>query len=571
MKPLPTRSFLAWIATAFLLVAAGAHAQALIDPPARAATLSHMEGSVAFAPARETEWSDAVRNRPVTTGDRLWTDEGARAELHLGTAALHLDSRTFIDVIALDDNVMQASLNEGGMIVRVRRLDPGENFEIDTPHLAFQALQPGDYRLDVDPARGFTRVTVRSGAATLSGAGAGTMQMRTGQQMAFAGRNLAAVTGVAVRAQDAFDLWAADRNRAEDQSIAARHVPRDVVGYSQLDAYGSWAQDPDYGAIWFPRVAQADWAPYRYGRWEWVNPWGWTWVDDAPWGFAPFHYGRWAQVGPRWAWVPGALGPHPVYAPALVSFVGGGAQGIGWYPLAPGEAWQPFFAASPRYVRGVNRHAFNDGRGAARARDFQTRDFHRRPDAITAVRPDDFARGRPVHQQWSRMSPADLGRAQAVSPPAMQAPRREPGMRVWPHERDMQGSRQSAMPAPQGQPHEQVQRQLRAQQEQQQHWERQQQVQREQAVRQQMELQELRRREALQMQGQQRAMPAIVHPAPLPQSQSQPQGEWRGEWRGDWRGRDGRGHDGSARGQRSGRDDDDGRGQGRGHRFHRNP
>ena len=31
--------------------------------------------------------------------------------------------------------------------------------------------------------------------------------------------------------------------------------------------------------------------------WVWLRPWGWTWVDDAPWGFAPFHYGRWLWWG----------------------------------------------------------------------------------------------------------------------------------------------------------------------------------------------------------------------------------------------------------------------------------
>jgi hypothetical protein len=51
--------------------------------------------------------------------------------------------------------------------------------------------------------------------------------------------------------------------------------------------------------------------------WRWVMPWGWSWVDDAAWGFAPSHYGRWASIpetdsldpsapGPeRWGWVPG--------------------------------------------------------------------------------------------------------------------------------------------------------------------------------------------------------------------------------------------------------------------------
>ena len=100
--------------------AAVASAQQEADPPARVASLSQIDGSVAFAPAGETEWADAVLNRPITRGDRLWTDRGARAELHLGSAVLHVDSQTFLDLTDLDDDVLQASLNEGTVNARVR-------------------------------------------------------------------------------------------------------------------------------------------------------------------------------------------------------------------------------------------------------------------------------------------------------------------------------------------------------------------------------------------------------------------------------------------------------------------
>ena len=109
----------------------------------------------------------------------------------------------------------------------------------------------------------------------------------------------------------------------------------------------------------------ADWQPYRYGHWEHVAPWGQTWVDDQPWGFAPFHYGRWAHIGNRWGWVPGQYAPHPVYAPALVAFVGGGGfsasisfhggDAVGWVPLAPGEGYRPPYRASPTYIQNINR------------------------------------------------------------------------------------------------------------------------------------------------------------------------------------------------------------------------
>jgi hypothetical protein len=426
-----------------LMLAFADAAMAQTDPPARVASLSHMEGSVALAPAGESEWADAVLNHPITRGDRVWTDRGGRAEMHLGTAVLHIESETFLDVTGLDDAVLQASLNEGSVNARVRELDAGENFEIDTPNLAFRALQPGDYRIDVDPGRGTTRVTVRSGMALVYGANAQAQQLQAGQQIAFAGRDLERVTVQALPADDGFDRWAADRNRREDQSIAARYLPREVVGYQQLDPYGTWANDPSYGAVWFPHVTVADWAPYRYGRWQWISPWGWTWIDDAPWGFAPFHYGRWAVIGSRWCWVPGGIGPRPVYSPALVAFVGGGAggrsnwnlsigssPGVAWYPLAPGEAWRPFYRTSPVYLRNVNRNIVVNNNA------FEPNHVHRRRgDALTGVRIDDFSRGRPVHRHWQPVNPAELARAPATTQLSIPPERRgfgDPGRAIQP-------------------------------------------------------------------------------------------------------------------------------------------
>jgi hypothetical protein len=70
-----------------------------------------------------------------------------------------------------------------------------------------------------------------------------------------------------------------------------------------------------------------------------------------------------------------------VYAPALVGFVGSGADRA-WYPLAPGEVWRPVFDASPRYVRAANRYLVAD----SRLYNTGTPRFMYRPDAVTAAR-----------------------------------------------------------------------------------------------------------------------------------------------------------------------------------------
>ena len=420
---------LPWLGALLLFsLATAALAQNQADPPGRVAYVSASEGSVVFAPEGEDEWAQLPANRPLTSGDRLWSDRGARAELQLGSATLHMDGESHLGLAQLDERAAQFMLQQGVVNARVRELTQGENFEIGTPNIAFRALQPGDYRIDVDTQTQQTRVVVLNGLAAVYGEGGQSIQMGAGQQAVFAGRFLAQVQAPPFR-QDAFGQWAAERNRVEDQSLAARHVPRGVVGYSQLDAYGSWGQDPAYGAVWYPRVVVQDWAPYRYGHWSWIAPWGWTWIDDAPWGFAPFHYGRWTMIGPRWAWVPGHLAVRPVYSPALVVFLGGGGSqfsltvgsgpGVGWYPLAPGEAWWPVYRTSPRYVSYANYNINLQ----AYPRHYSNHVWRTRPQALTAVREDDFRRGRPVYRHWQPVEPSAVGRAQVGVVPARPEPR----------------------------------------------------------------------------------------------------------------------------------------------------
>jgi hypothetical protein len=395
------------------------------DPPGRVARLNLAEGSVSFAPGDASDaWALAEPNRPLTAGDRLWTGPLARAELYAGSTAVRMNSQTSLDFLALDDNSTQLRLAQGTLKLRVRTLFEGQRLEVDTPNLAFVVSQPGDYRLDVDPAANTTRVVAQSGSGVIYGDGAAAVNLAGGQQANFTGTQLAPAGPGATR-QDDFDQWTANRDRLEDQSVSARYVPRETVGYQQLDSYGNWSQDPSYGAVWMPHAVPADWAPYRVGHWAWVSPWGWTWVDDAPWGFAPFHYGRWAQIGPRWAWVPGRLAPRPVYAPALVAFVGGGSggvswnisiggaarPGVGWFPLAPGEAFRPAYRVSPRYVTQVNHNiVVHNTVNVTNVYRYQ-----RQPGAVTAVSREDFERGRPVRGNPHTLSSADLGRAQLVA------------------------------------------------------------------------------------------------------------------------------------------------------------
>ena len=359
------RSTILAAAAVFALFAAPrAFAQA--DPPGRVARLNLAQGNVSFLPSggSDDDWVQAVVNRPLTTGDRIWADAGSRAELHVGSTAIRLDSMTGVSFLNLDDSTAQLRLTDGSVYVRVRHLDPGNTFEVDTPNIAFAIRRPGTYRIDAHPSDSASVITVRQGEGEAIGGGR-SWQVRSDQEVILAGTD-----SLDYDLKDAdnqplsdFDHWSMDRDAREDR-IAPRYVSAEMTGYEDLDGYGAWREVPGYGWCWAPTGVEVGWAPYRYGHWVWVSPWGWTWVEDEPWGFAPFHYGRWAFYGASWVWVPGPVVVRPVYAPALVAWVGGGGfsvgvgvgAGVGWFPLGPREVFVPSYRyrVSEAYVTRVN-------------------------------------------------------------------------------------------------------------------------------------------------------------------------------------------------------------------------
>ncbi|MBS1133182.1 MAG: hypothetical protein H6R02_323 [Burkholderiaceae bacterium] len=359
----PFRSIaLAGVVLLSLFTAAAAGA-AYADPPERVARLSHTQGEVSYSPAGEGDWFGVVRNRPLIRGDRLWTDRDARAEFQVGSAAVRLGSDTSVEILDLNDRIAQVKMTQGTLNLSVRRIYPGQIFEIATPTLAFTIDRPGRYRIDVDRRNAITTIVVWQGAGEAYGENSN-FRLQAGDTVRFYDADLRDYAMYRLPREDDFDRYCLDRDWRLARSASLRYVDDDVVGYADLDEYGNWRPDSRYGNVWFPSRVDADWAPYRDGHWVWQEPWGWTWVDDAPWGFAPSHYGRWVYVSNRWGWIPGPRNVRPVYAPALVAFVGGsgwsmsislgGGSPIGWFPLGPREVYVPSYQASRDYFTRVN-------------------------------------------------------------------------------------------------------------------------------------------------------------------------------------------------------------------------
>ena len=417
-----------------LIAVSAAILVAQTDPPGRVGRLNYIDGPVSFQPAGVTDWVDANVNRPLTTDDQVWVGDGGRAEIHVGSTALRLDSNTAFQFLNLDDQTIQIQLSQGTLTVRVRNLAQDQNLEIDTPNLAFTLLRPGDYRIDADPDSQTTTVTVRDGDGEVTGGGQ-TFPVHARQQAIVVGGDQITYDLVSAPRTDGWDQWNSSRDRREDESLSARYVSREVDGYEDLDQYGSWASQPGYGQVWMPSGLAAGWAPYHDGHWAWIAPWGWTWVDEAPWGFAPYHYGRWASFGGRWGWVPGPYGVTPLYAPALVGWIGGGRGGsgfslsfsfgnaaaVGWFPLGPREPYFPAYHVSSGYFGRVNNtntvidnSAINNYYNESRRPDnpaFNNMRYANRnvPNAVTAVPQDRFANGHRVAESARAVSGAQLG------------------------------------------------------------------------------------------------------------------------------------------------------------------
>jgi hypothetical protein len=385
------------------------------DPPTRVGRLSFIKGAVSFVPAGENDWVEAQLNRPLVTGDKLWTDTNSRAELEIGSAAIRMDQQSSFDFLNLDDNTAQVELTQGTLNLRVRRLYDGQTYEIDTPTLAFVANRVGEFRIDVQPDGQTTIVSVMHGGGDVYGEGGARFHVDEGQSVTFADPQLQNYQSADIPQADDFDQFAMSRDRRWDDAPSKKYVSEDLIGYQDLDDYGSWQADvPDYGSVWYPTHVDAGWSPYHSGHWAWVGAYGWSWVDDSPWGFAPFHYGRWAYVGNRWGWCPGEIAVRPVYAPALVAFVGGGVSigissgPIGWFPLGYRDVYFPSYRVSHGYfaninvynTRGLNVTVVNNYYGGYRSGHVDYANIHYANrdvrGAVIAVPRDAFVGARPV-------------------------------------------------------------------------------------------------------------------------------------------------------------------------------
>lgn len=304
------------------------------DGPIRMARISYVDGDVMWRPGDDVDWSGAASNMPLREGAEFWLNPNGREEvqfddgsfMRLGNGAVSTLQTMYADG---QGEFTEIRLNTGTASLRLT--NGISSYQVDTPLASVVASGQSSFRVD---ASNGLRVVVRSGSVRVQG-DAGQLTVSSGEYLRLANANSPYVV-VAGLNSDAWDRFCDGRDGAWHPSP---NLPSSIalVG-GDLDNYGTWVRDPQYGTCWRPNGTDAGWAPYRNGHWVWVSPFGWTWCGNEPWGWAPYHYGTWFPARGGWLWRPGPA--QQCWSPAVVHFSTDNGN-IAWCPLAPSEVRYP--------------------------------------------------------------------------------------------------------------------------------------------------------------------------------------------------------------------------------------
>jgi hypothetical protein len=397
-------------------------------------------------------WAEAGRNDPVAAGMAVRTAAASRAVLRVGADLVAFSETAEADIVKLDRAGTALALHGGRLGVFLSGHEAGRVTEIAIPNGAVRLFAPGEYEIAAGDGRFPARLAVFAGTARVVGKGLDAVVTSGGTALLIGEERLAMLPGGASEEEDAFAEWWRAQKRSPADSPALHRVSAALTGHERLDQHGAWERIAGIGEAWFPKDPPRDWAPYRHGRWRWMNPWGWTWIDDLPWGFATSHYGRWVHVGEadsgtgRWGWVPGERVAEPVFMPAAVAFLGTAGVGlsypdafrpaVAWFPLAPGEVYWPDFTDDPAAIRRLNEGIGADPSLLAPTRkgdppaDIVTGDYSNRRHASVVPRAV-FIGGRPVAEALIELPAHRLENAPLLAgSPGIEPPRPRPPART---------------------------------------------------------------------------------------------------------------------------------------------
>ncbi|RJP34171.1 MAG: hypothetical protein C4527_02675 [Candidatus Omnitrophota bacterium] len=419
----------------------------------RVARLSHFEGAASIQRMQDEDWIDAMVNVPLMAGDKLYTAPGSRAEIQLeDNVSLYLGDDTFIIIQTLDDALGRIEIIRGTLAVNAQGVDFSRPpLEIKSTYFLATVLEQVKARFNVAEA-GPAEIPVRRGTLRIYRDGESHYRINRDEKLLVNDPDPMTYLYVGYNTVDDFDRWCDLRDAMNYTSPSKRYVSTRISGYSDLDRYGEWIEAPDYGRVWRPTTVVADWAPYRHGRWVWVEPYSWTWVSYEPWGWAPYHYGRWVYTPRyRWCWAPTdvvyvSYHPRPVWYPALVSFsyarhgrhfglsIGGGFYDdpcIGWFPLGPRDHFHPWYHHRSLYVHaGTHKRKYHDRPDTVinnitinntTINNYQNSNA---PNAVTVMPQRDFVEGRHERRQPATLAQVNSKEVQVGSTAVTSLPQR---------------------------------------------------------------------------------------------------------------------------------------------------
>ncbi len=318
------------------------------DVTDRVARISSVDGVVQIRRADTDEWEQVVLNLPIVEGDEIVAEESGKFEIQFDiNTHLRASERSVVKIVTLSDAGVAVSLTRGSLAVTASAFDSEKFFEVDAPQTTVALQRAGRYRVDAGTGihDAEIRVSVSNGGAARVYSETAGFTVGDGRiaKVMTTGRNagewdMADISEYA----DAFEAWVAVRETEISQRMDTAHFDQyydqDIYGAEDLTSYGTWSHTQDYGYVWRPSSSAirhyANWSPYQYGHWRWLPAFGWTWVNDEPWGWATYHYGRWIWHHGAWYWSPYAQYRYgrSIWRPALV-VLGVWNNRVCWYPL----------------------------------------------------------------------------------------------------------------------------------------------------------------------------------------------------------------------------------------------
>jgi hypothetical protein len=230
--------------------------------PVRLARFSYVDGDVTWRPSSTDDWSSAGVNIPLREGAEVWVTNGGRAEVQFDDGSyLRLGDGAIVTLQTLSSDATseftELQLNQG--LVTLKLKNPASDFQVDTPLATIKVDGGDDVRVGVGDG---VEIAVHGGTASLSNANSST-DLNAGNYVYLADASSPFDIGP-IPHEDSWDQWNDSRNALIEDAQTDDHCPSDVATCAgNLDTYGVWREDPQYGWVWCPDEPVV-WRPYEY-------------------------------------------------------------------------------------------------------------------------------------------------------------------------------------------------------------------------------------------------------------------------------------------------------------------